>query len=85
MLSTYVIHDWPMTRAEVREEVKLYWSFRDKVVVINGIMMKGRRILIPALLQKRALEPLYANHIDIKKTRLYKHMNTFIGYILMPI
>ena len=55
VLSPYVMHGWPSTRTEVVKEVQPYWSFRDEVVVTNGIMMKGRLMIIPESLQKRAL------------------------------
>ena len=33
-------------------------------------MMKGRRIIIPVSLHKRALDQLHVNHMGIDKTRL---------------
>ena len=40
VLSTYVMHGWLSTRAEAMKEVQPYWSFRDEVVIIDGIAMK---------------------------------------------
>ena len=54
-LSTYLIHEWLSARAEVIKEVQLYWSFRDEGVVIERIKVKGRRIVVPAFLQKREM------------------------------
>ena len=49
--TTYMIHGWPLTTTEVNEELQPYWLFRDNIVVIDRIAMKGRRIIIPASLQ----------------------------------
>ena len=38
--------------------------------MINGIAMKGRRIMLPFLLQIQIMEKLYRNNIGIKKMRL---------------
>ena len=54
-LSAYVIHGWPSTGAKVMKELHSYWYFRKEVAVIDGIVMKGRRIIAPASLHKRAL------------------------------
>ena len=37
-------------------------------MVIDGITMKGRRIIIPASLQERALDQLQINYMGIEKT-----------------
>ena len=40
-LSTYVMHRWPSSRAEVIKEVQPYWSFIK--TAIDRVGMKGRR------------------------------------------
>ena len=46
------------------------WSFRDEVAIIDRIVMKGRRVIIPASLWKRTLDQLHVNHIGIEIRRL---------------
>ena len=50
MLSEYVINDWLSTNAEVQKEIQPYLQFRDKIVIIDGVAIKGKRIIVPALL-----------------------------------
>ena len=69
-LLTYVIHRWCLARAEVIKGVHPYWSFRNEVAVNEGITMKGRRIILPASVHKRALGQLHVNHMGIGKRRL---------------
>ena len=47
-----------------------YWPFRDDIAVIDGISMKGRRIIMLDLLQQSALNQLHVNPMDIAKTGL---------------
>ena len=34
--------------------------------MIDGVMMKGRHIIIPKVLQQQALDQLHVNHMDIE-------------------
>ena len=61
----YVINGGPSTRAEVKEEIQMYWPFLDDPAVIDGIVMKDRRIIVPASLQQIAIEQLSIKNIGI--------------------
>ena len=37
--------------------------------VIDGVVMKGRCIIIPAVLRQQVLDQLYINHMGIKKNK----------------
>ena len=69
-LTTYMIQGWPLTREEVKENLKPYWSLRDNLAVIDKIAMKGGSIIISTSLQKLALEQPHIRHMEEKKTRL---------------
>ena len=43
--------------------------FRDDLVVIDSILMKGRYIIAPAELQKQELEKLHSNHMGIENSK----------------
>ena len=49
------VNGWPSTRAEAKEEMQMCWTFHDDMAVIEDIVMKDRRIVVPALLQKEPL------------------------------
>ena len=61
MLSENVLPGWPSTKTEVQKEP--YWSFRDEIVIIDGIAMKDRRIIVPTSLQRKAIKQLHINHV----------------------
>ena len=42
MLPEPILFGWPLTKAEVQKDPQLYWSFRDEIVIMNGIAIKGR-------------------------------------------
>ena len=63
----YVFNALLSTKANIKEEFKSCWLFRDNMVVINGVMMKSRRTLEPASLQRRTLMKLHIKHMGIEK------------------
>ena len=40
------------------------------MAVIDGVIMKGRHIVVPEVLQQQALRLLHINHMNIEKTKL---------------
>ena len=69
-LKYFIITGWPHSKDEISEELKLYWSYKDELAVINGIMLKGRHIIIPNSLRQQVLNQLHINHMGIEKTKL---------------
>ena len=78
-LKHFIIAGWPNSKDEVSKELKLYWSYRDELAVINGVVLKGRHIIIPKgrhiiiipnSLKQQILDQLHINHRGIEKTKL---------------
>ena len=47
--------------------------YRDKLAVTDGIILKGRCIIIPNSLRQQVLNQLHTNHMGIEKTKLLAH------------
>ena len=62
---------WPEIKDEVEQDIRAYWSFKDDMAVIDGIIMKGRCMLLyQRILKTQALDQLHINHMGIEKTKL---------------
>ena len=72
-LKNIIIAGWPDSKDETIAELKPYWSYRDKLGVIDGIILKGRCITIQNSLRQQVLDQLHTNHMGIKKTKLLAH------------
>ena len=48
----------------------MYWSFKDDMALIDGIIMKGRCVILPEILNTQVLEHLHINYIGTEKTKL---------------
>lgn len=57
---------WPQTIKELPEQLKPYFAFRDELAVEDGIIMKGRQVIIPSAIQA---DILHRGHQGIEKTR----------------
>ena len=54
-------------KGQLHLAIRPYWSYKDDLAVIDGIVMKGRHIIIPKVLKQQALDQLHVNHMGIKK------------------
>ena len=69
-VSQYIKNGWPTQIKQVDLVAKQSWPFREELTIINKIMFKGERIVIPASLQKEILLKLHQSHLGIEKTKL---------------
>ena len=76
-LKGFIIEGWPSTKDELHADLKPYWSFRDELAVIDGIILKGRHKVIPNSLRQQILEQLHTNHVGIEKTKLLAHESVY--------
>ena len=51
------------------------------MVVIDGIILKGRCIIIPEILKTQVLDQLHINHMGIEKTKLLIHESIYRAHI----
>ena len=40
-LNSFIIAGWPYTKDELHADLKPYWSYRDELAVIDGIILKA--------------------------------------------
>ena len=60
---------WPENRKEVPEVVQEYWNYRDELSEVNGIILKGSRIIIPSRLRSEMLAKLRDSHMGMEKSK----------------
>ena len=45
-LQQLIISGWPDSRDKLLVDLQPYWSYRDELVVIDGVILKGRHIIM---------------------------------------
>lgn len=84
-LTRLIIDGWPDEKNEVPKEVFEYWNFRDELSDVNGIILKGEKIIIPASMRKNMLSKLHEGHLGIEKTRKLARDSIFWPGIIAQI
>ena len=69
-LKNVIIKGWPSTRSECPQNLRKFWTFRDELSILDGLVLKGIRIVIPVQCQSEVLEKLHEGHFGIDRTRL---------------
>ena len=69
-LKNVIIKGWPSTRNECPQNLRKFWTFRDELSILDGLVLKGVRIIIPVQCQAEVLEKLHEGHFGIDCTRL---------------
>ncbi|XP_053326251.1 uncharacterized protein K02A2.6-like [Spea bombifrons] len=60
---------WPDVKQSCIDGVQEYWNCRAELTVVNGIIFKGSKIVIPHSLRKLMLEKIHEGHLGIEKCR----------------
>ena len=68
-LKETITSGWPETRVEAPASTLPYWDVRDKLSEIDGIILKGERVLVPPSMRKEMLERIHQGHMGIEKSK----------------
>ena len=76
-LKKFIIAGWPDTKDGLHVDIRPYWPYRDELMVIDGVILKGKHIVIPHSLRQQVLAQLHTNHMGIEKTKLLARDSLF--------
>jgi hypothetical protein len=68
-LKSTITTGWPDSKHKLEEEVRPFWDFREELAVIDSLLFKGQRIIIPATQRREVLNILHNAHQGIVKTK----------------
>ena len=57
-LKQYIQDGFPVNRSDCVESVQGYFGFREELAIVNGLIVKGHRVVIPSQLHDEALKLL---------------------------
>ena len=69
-LAEVIYEGWPDTLKELPTDLRIFWSYRDVLGIEDGVIFKGKQVVIPFPLRKDILSQLHKGHQGIEKTRL---------------
>ena len=69
-LKNQIIKGWLDNRTNCPIMLREYWSFRDELSILDGLVLKGTRIVIPKTCQNELLLKLHEGHFGVDCTKL---------------
>ena len=70
LLSSQVIQGWPDSAKKIVPALKRYWPLRDDISVEDGLILLGRRVIVPESLRGNILHQIHGGHFGIEKCKL---------------
>ena len=66
-LCRVISNRFPTTKEELPELIRNFWQMKDNLNVMQGVILKGHKILIPCNLRAEVLECLHATHQGVNR------------------
>ena len=68
LLMKIIQSDWPEHRKEVQANLRLYFPFREELSILNGLIFKTKRTVIPAIGKTREsiMQALHKSHTGLQ-------------------
>ena len=67
-LSNLVTTGWPESMQDLPQHLHPYWCFCDKLTILDGLVVKGNRVIIPTSMRPDTLSRLHDAHQGITST-----------------
>ena len=60
---------WPKEIKLLHHQLRPYWSVRDRLTVLEGVIFMGERLVVPASMRKHILDILHGSHFGAEKCK----------------
>lgn len=68
-VSNYYYQGWPEHKRKLQDTAKLYWTIKNDIHVINGIVFRNHQIVVPKTLRKEMISRIHEGHLGIEKCK----------------
>ena len=68
LLKQHISDGFTKAKLCLPESIRSFYDYRECLSIVDGVIMKGQRVIIPASLRCRTLETLHSSHMGITKT-----------------
>ena len=58
----YVRNGWPASKKDISSAALTYYSIRDQITIVNELVFKYDRLIVPSTLQKGAIQRIHNGH-----------------------
>jgi hypothetical protein len=64
-----VLEGWPKNKANAQAEIKPYWTCKDEISCVDGLLFKGNKLIVPKSLRPQMLDIIHESHQGIVKCK----------------
>ena len=68
-LNKLVAHGWPEKQTLLSPDMQPYWSFRDEITSVEGMLFKGHKLIVPKSVRPEMLNLIHEGHLGIVKSK----------------
>ena len=65
LLKHSITQGWPITLKEVSSVLQPYWTFREELMIEDGIVLKGTQIVVPTKKHEAVLKLIHEGYLGI--------------------
>ena len=77
LLKHTITQGWPSTNKEVPSVLLSYWTFREELMIGDGIILKGTQVFIPAKKHEAVLKLIHEGHLGLNRCQMLAKESVF--------
>jgi len=59
------MHGGPDEKSSLPVDPAAYWNFRSELVIVDGVIYKGHKVVIPSVMRSSMIEKIHAFHLGV--------------------
>lgn len=75
VLKTQIAEGFPTHRKALKPILMPHWNIRNELSEADGLLFKGRQLIIPKTMQSSTLDLIHESHLGIKKCKACARAN----------
>ena len=68
-LTAVVMGGWPTSIKSVEAQLRPYWSIRDWLSILDGLVFMGEWLVVPQTMREYVLDIIHGSHFGIEKSK----------------
>lgn len=68
-LQEVVLNGWPENRSDLLLDLIPYWSYKDEIACIDGLLYKGQKLIVPKSMRPEMLDLIHSSHMGVVKCK----------------
>ena len=69
MVHVFIAKRWPRYKSDTPISTRQYWPIRDELHVVEGLVFRGEKLVIPASRRSEMLTKLHESHLRMEKCK----------------